>query len=390
MLLTGCRLTNMQPQVLKTTRLVLDVPSSDDIDEITEICQDERIQKWTTVPVPYARKDAAYFVEQVAIPGWETGSPTWFIRERHTGTGSEAGVHDDTSDSTGVDSIEEGPSIPDPGPSRRAPIVGAVGLTTAGATTEIGYWLAPAARGRGIMGEAVQAVLDFAFDTLGVESVQYECYVIDGEPNWASAKVAWRSGFSFEGLVRKARTSNKGAAVGVLLASILKEDPRRPVHAWFGPTDKRPALPDARDPEALVRQFHSTYRLPMVEDGPNVDRERVHMRMRLIGEEFAELVGAVYGDRARALVESSFAQAVSDDDGARDTVEAADALGDLVYVIYGMALETGIPMCDVLAEIQASNLSKLGADGSPIYREDGKVLKGPGFYSPDIAGVLGL
>ena len=52
------------------------------------------------------------------------------------------------------------------------------------------------------------------------------------------------------------------------------------------------------------------------------------------------------------------------------------------------ALETGIDLPAVLAEVQRSNLSKLGPDGRPIYREDGKVLKGPGYFSPDVAGVL--
>lgn len=145
---------------------------------------------------------------------------------------------------------------------------------------------------------------------------------------------------------------------------------------------------DARDPESLVREFHATYALPIATDAPSVDRERVHMRMSLIAEEFAELVGAVYGQAAGALIEEAFAAAFTVDDGARDAVEAADALGDLVYVIYGMALECGIPLREVLAEIQASNLSKLGPDGLPVYREDGKVLKGPGYFRPDIAGVL--
>ena len=112
------------------------------------------------------------------------------------------------------------------------------------------------------------------------------------------------------------------------------------------------------------------------------------MRMSLIAEEFAELVGAVYGQAARTEVESGYRRAVVADDGARDTVEAADALADLIYVIYGMALETGIDLAAVLAEVQRSNMSKLGADGKPIYREDGKVLKGPGYFAPDVAEVL--
>ncbi len=364
----------MQPEVLTTRRLTLDIPSPADIDEINQICQDGQIQKWTTVPVPYSRDDAAYFIEKVALPGWQNGSPTWFIRM----------IADEEAEGVGSSStrFREEPS--------KSPIVGAIGLVKKGLTAEIGYWLAAYGRGRGIMGEAVQAALDYAFETMQVESVQYECFVIGGEPNWASAKVAWRAGFTFDGLIRKARTSNRGVAVDALVGSMLKEDPREPSHAWFGPTAQRPAVPDSRDPEALVRQFHETYALPVVAGGANVDRARVHMRMGLIGEEFAELVGAVYGARARASIESAFAEAVANDDGTRDTVETADALGDLVYVIYGMALEMGIPMRDVLAEIQASNLSKLGADGKPIYREDGKVLKGPAFFSPDIKGVLGL
>lgn len=149
-------------------------------------------------------------------------------------------------------------------------------------------------------------------------------------------------------------------------------------------------LPDSNRPEDLVRQFHETYGLPIVEDGADADRERIHMRMSLIAEEFAELTGAVYGQKARGIIEKAFSEARATDDFSRDTVEVADALGDLTYVVYGMALELGIPMGDVLAEIQGSNMSKLGADGKPIYREDGKVLKGPDFYDPDIAKVLGL
>lgn len=145
---------------------------------------------------------------------------------------------------------------------------------------------------------------------------------------------------------------------------------------------------DGRDPDALVRVFHATYELPIATGPAEVDRDRVHMRMALVTEELVELIAAVYGERAAARVDAAITAAVADDDGNRDTVGAADALGDLVYVIYGMALECGIPLPAVLAEIQASNLSKLDADGRPILRADGKVLKGPGYRPPDVAGVL--
>ncbi|WP_159618159.1 acyltransferase domain-containing protein [Ruania rhizosphaerae] len=152
-----------------------------------------------------------------------------------------------------------------------------------------------------------------------------------------------------------------------------------------GPGDLTTA--GAEVPEALVREFHHVYDVP-VGSAPSLDSSRVPMRMALIAEEFAELVGAVYGREAEAVLEAAYLQAVRVADDARDAVGAADAIGDLVYVLYGMALECGIPLTEVLAEIQASNLSKLGVDGRPILREDGKVLKGPGYRAPDIAAVL--
>ena len=112
------------------------------------------------------------------------------------------------------------------------------------------------------------------------------------------------------------------------------------------------------------------------------------MRMSLILEEVTELVTAVYGKEAGKVLAEGAAAAQAADDGERDLIETADALADLVYVIYGMALESGISLPAVLKEVQASNMSKLGEDGKPIYREDGKVLKGPGFFPPNIARAL--
>ena len=106
--------------------------------------------------------------------------------------------------------------------------------------------------------------------------------------------------------------------------------------------------------------------MPIATDGPRADRDRIHMRLGLIAEEFSELIGAAYGPQSRATLETAWKQAQQQDEHVRDTVEVADALGDLVYVTYGAALELGIPMEALLAEIQASNLSKLGEDGKPI------------------------
>ena len=73
-----------------------------------------------------------------------------------------------------------------------------------------------------------------------------------------------------------------------------------------------------------------------------------------------------------------------------DLVEVADALGDMLYILCGTILKHGLQHTieDVFNEIQRSNMSKLGADGMPIYREDGKVLKGERYFRPDIAAIL--
>ena len=73
-----------------------------------------------------------------------------------------------------------------------------------------------------------------------------------------------------------------------------------------------------------------------------------------------------------------------------DLVEVADALGDMLYILCGTIIEHGLQhkIEDVFNEIQRSNMSKLGADGKPIYREDGKVLKSELYFRPDIKSIL--
>jgi predicted HAD superfamily Cof-like phosphohydrolase len=71
-----------------------------------------------------------------------------------------------------------------------------------------------------------------------------------------------------------------------------------------------------------------------------------------------------------------------------DIVEIADAIADIIYVTAQQAVTLGFPVDALLREVQRSNMSKLGADGLPIFRDDGKVLKGPNFSHPYIAKVL--
>ena len=73
-----------------------------------------------------------------------------------------------------------------------------------------------------------------------------------------------------------------------------------------------------------------------------------------------------------------------------DLVEIADALGDMMYILCGTILSHGLQdkIEDIFEEIQSSNMSKLGSDGKPIYRADGKIMKGPNYFKPDIKSII--
>ena len=72
----------------------------------------------------------------------------------------------------------------------------------------------------------------------------------------------------------------------------------------------------------------------------------------------------------------------------KDIVGVADALTDILYVTYGAGHAFGINLDKCFAEVQRSNMSKLGEDGRPIYRDDGKVLKGPKYSPPDLESII--
>lgn len=130
-----------------------------------------------------------------------------------------------------------------------------------------------------------------------------------------------------------------------------------------------------------VAAFHRATDTPIAEVPSIPSDERVKLRLDLISEEFFELLDSLgwaqYG-----------ADFMPDPNGHRNIVATADALADLVYVIIGTALEFGIPLDEVWAEVQRANLAKIGADGKVHKRADGKVLKPEGWMPPDIAGVL--
>ena len=92
------------------------------------------------------------------------------------------------------------------------------------------------------------------------------------------------------------------------------------------------------------------------------------LRLELIQEELDEL-----------------SDAVAD----RDMIQIADALTDLLYVVYGAVHSFVLDLDECFEEVHRSNMSKLGENGRPIHREDGKVMKGPGYFEPDLEGILG-
>jgi len=119
-----------------------------------------------------------------------------------------------------------------------------------------------------------------------------------------------------------------------------------------------------------VEHFHISFGLGVgTEPKADIDPAKIELRFRLMEEENREYLQA-----ARE----------------QDLVEVADALGDMLYILCGTILEHGLQhkIEAVFEEIQRSNMSKLGADGKPVYRADGKVLKGPDYFKPDIKRIL--
>ena len=125
-----------------------------------------------------------------------------------------------------------------------------------------------------------------------------------------------------------------------------------------------------KKPIKAVTEFHNAFRLS-VEHKPKSDisSEITELRYNLMKEENEEYLQAVKSN---------------------DLIEIGDALGDMLYILCGTIISHGFQdkIEAIFDEIQRSNMSKLGADGKHIYREDGKVLKGPNYFKPDIEKIL--
>ena len=119
-----------------------------------------------------------------------------------------------------------------------------------------------------------------------------------------------------------------------------------------------------------VYQFHRVFGIGNNDEPEhNIGEDDFRLRHRLMHEENEEYLEAAQNG---------------------DLVEIADALGDMMYILYGTICKHGLQhrIADIFDEIHRSNMSKLDADGNPIYREDGKVMKGENYFKPNIAKYL--
>ena len=119
-----------------------------------------------------------------------------------------------------------------------------------------------------------------------------------------------------------------------------------------------------------VEDFHNAFGLEVAKK-PTIDlsQETIKLRFNLMKEENEE-----YYEAAKR----------------NDMIEVADALGDMLYILCGTILSHGMQnkIHEIFEEIQRSNMSKLDEDGKPIYRSDGKVMKGPKYFKPNIKAIL--
>jgi RimJ/RimL family protein N-acetyltransferase len=173
---------------LRTARLELSIPTTDDVDSIFAACQDPDIQRWVALPSPYERKHAEGFIP-IVYDHWEKDSEyTWAVRS--------------------------------PG------FAGTIALVRdGGGAAELGYWMAPGARGRGLLTEAARAVIDWGFALDGGALERIGWYSVAG--NIASARAARTLGFRYEGLLRRGVVGNRGREDG-WLAALLPSDDRMP------------------------------------------------------------------------------------------------------------------------------------------------------------------
>jgi RimJ/RimL family protein N-acetyltransferase len=164
-----------------------------DIEGCFEQCQDPESQRWTTIPVPYTRDDARHFVTEVVTRGWADGSSWAFAIDTDGGFGGTVELRDE-------------------GHGR----------------AELAFGAHPRVRGTGAVERACRLLLDWGFRERAVRTAVWRAYV----GNWASRKLAWRLGFSFDGTLR-GYLHHRGELVDTWIGTLLAGDDREPRGRWL-------------------------------------------------------------------------------------------------------------------------------------------------------------
>ncbi|MEV4425116.1 GNAT family protein [Streptomyces sp. NPDC053792] len=195
----------MDPITLTTDRLRLRNFVPEDVDAVYAVCQDPDIRRWTTVPDPYRREDAEFFVHRLVPDGWREDTEYTFAAE----------------------------------PVEGGPLLAAATLSSRGqGVWEIGFWLAKEHRGAGHMTEIVRALAHWAFTGLGCTRLVWRAEV----GNAASRAVAERAGFVVEG-TQRAALANKGTLRDAWIGALLPSDFGLPSPLPYLPAPERPAGP---------------------------------------------------------------------------------------------------------------------------------------------------
>ena len=210
----------MEPVEIRTYRLLLRPWQPSDAPAVLAACTDPETQRWTTVPSPYTAEHARAYVEEFSPAGWSSGQSLGF-------------------------------AVCDQGSGE---VLASVALRQGQHEAwDVGYWAAPAARGRGVVSEALSALCQWGFRELGVERIEWYAEV----GNWASRRVAEKAGFTVEGVLRAGLPSRNGRRDGWVGAR-LPTDPEtdtRLLPAFDAVTDGVIALRryQPSDVEALER-----------------------------------------------------------------------------------------------------------------------------------------
>lgn len=129
--------------------------------------------------------------------------------------------------------------------------------------------------------------------------------------------------------------------------------------------------------EDVVREFHKAFKHPVDQQ---MTVKNLEFRYKLLFEEFSELKEEI----AAAMADIDHKGEV----GKKTKERMLKEMADLQYVLSGMADTFGLPLQIAFVRVHKSNMSKLGEDGKPIYREDGKILKGPNYAPADLEDLV--